>query len=281
LSVDDHTQLFGGSQGKLLLVADGMGGHAAGERASRLAVDNLANYVLNSLSWLFRLQQDAEEDFIEELIRALQKCQRAVLTESERMPARRGMGTTLTMAYVIWPRAYIVHVGDSRCYLLHDSDMRQITKDHTLAQQFVDHGALKPEEAENSKWSHMVWNVLGGINDELTPQVTKLRLQIGDSLLLCTDGLNKHVADSEILRLMSQDVASDEICSSLVNSANSAGGSDNITVVIAKFNQQQSARAAQTATTKFIPADDPVETTCSAGGQLSIHDGKSDPSGFP
>jgi protein phosphatase len=195
--VDDHTQVFGGSKGKLLLVADGMGGHAAGERASTLAVDTLTTYLLNSLHWMFRLHSDNEDDFVEELIMGLKNCQQAVLSEGELFPDRRGMGTTLTIAYIIWPRVYVVHVGDSRCYLMRNRELRQITKDHTMAQHFVDRGKLDPQQAEQSKWSHMVWNVLGGTNDDLTPQVSKFELHVGDGLLLCTDGLTKHLEAGE------------------------------------------------------------------------------------
>src|SRR5262249_35591209 len=129
LGLDEQTHLFGTSMGRLLLVADGMGGHAAGKRASALAVDSLTAYVLNTMHWFFRLRQDDEEQFLDDLKHALAYCQERVRAEGERVPGRRGMGTTLTMAYLIWPRLYVVHAGDSRCYLLRKGRLRQITRD--------------------------------------------------------------------------------------------------------------------------------------------------------
>ena len=115
LSHDDHTRLFGGSQGQLLLVADGMGGHAAGKQASTLAVQTLSHYVLNAMRWLFQLDEPNEAD-LEDEFKTGQACQRRLEAEADAMPEKHGMGTTLTMAYVLWPRLYVVHVGDSRCY---------------------------------------------------------------------------------------------------------------------------------------------------------------------
>ncbi len=248
MDVDDHTQVFGGSKGKLLLVADGMGGHAAGERASTLAVDTLTTYLLNSMHWFYRLHGDNEDDFVEELVEALKNCQQAVLSEGEIFPDRRGMGTTLTIAYIIWPHVYVVHAGDSRCYLIRNRELRQITKDHTVAQQFVDRGELEQEQAEKSKWSNMVWNVLGGNNANLAPQVIQWELQVGDGLLLCTDGLTKHVGDGQILELFQQRSSSQQVCNALVHTANENGGSDNITAVVARFNLSPNQEAVQTET---------------------------------
>jgi protein phosphatase len=114
LGLEEQARLFGSSLGQLLVVADGMGGHAAGQRASALAVDSLTTYVLNTMHWFFRLRKDSEELFMADLGAALQHCQGALRDESERVPQRRGMGTTLTMAYLVWPRVFVVHAGDSR-----------------------------------------------------------------------------------------------------------------------------------------------------------------------
>src|SRR5688500_10396607 len=103
LNLDDESRIYGGSPGKLLVVADGMGGEAAGERASTIAVDQLATYVLNSLSWCFRLEQDSEQDFQDHLEEALQSCQNSIHTAVSDNPEMKGMGTTLTMAYIVWP----------------------------------------------------------------------------------------------------------------------------------------------------------------------------------
>ena len=133
LKLDDETRIYGGSQGKLLIVADGMGGEPEGERASTIAVDQLATFVLNSLSWCFRLEENSEHDFEEHLKEALKSCQESIHRASDDHPEMKSMGTTMTMVYIVWPRAFVVHVGDSRCYLLKDNQLRQITSDHTMA----------------------------------------------------------------------------------------------------------------------------------------------------
>jgi protein phosphatase len=239
LSHEDHTRLFGGSQGKLLLVADGMGGHAEGKRASALAVRSLAHYVLNTLSWFFRLHPDHEEEFLEELKAALEECQRRIEAAAGADDEHPAMGTTLTMAYLLWPRMYVVHAGDSRCYLLRGARLEQITTDHTMAQRLVDRGALRPEEAQESRWSHVLWNCIGGGVHELTADVYRATLQLGDSLLLCTDGLNKATSDEKIFQSLRQNRPAEETCRHLVDSANAAGGPDNVTVVVAHFRDAQ------------------------------------------
>jgi protein phosphatase len=235
LAVDDQSRLFGGSQGKLLLVADGMGGAAAGERASTLVVDSVAAYILNTLQWFFRLEEHSEEDFVEDLAAALKRSEENLSAEAEAIPQRRGMGTTLTMAYIAWPRFYVVHAGDSRCYLFHEGRLKQITTDHSYAHELVETGVLKPDEAESSRWSHVLWNVIGGKGDDVRPEVHKAGLSAGDSLLLCSDGLTNHVPDDQIAELLASDLPADELCQHLVDAANKAGGTDNITIVAARF----------------------------------------------
>jgi len=245
LSHEDHTRLFGGSQGKLLLVADGLGGQAAGRQASALAVQGLANYVLNTMSWFFRLQEEHENDFKEELKAALEESQRRIEMAAAANPDRRGMGTTLTMAYILWPRLFVVHAGDSRCYLKRGKRLEQITTDHTMAQQLVERGALKPEEAEESRWSHVLWNCVGGGTHELSSDVYRADLHLGDSILLCTDGLSKYVPEAQILNLLHPQHSAAEACRLLVEAANQQGGQDNITVVVAHFREIQDETAAQ------------------------------------
>jgi len=236
LTHEDHTRLFGGSQGQLFLVADGMGGHAEGKRASTIAVQSMSHYLLNTMHWFFRLEENREEDLEEELKAALETCQHNIqnATDSVNLEPRK-MGTTLTMAYVLWQRLYVVHAGDSRCYLLRDSRLEQITTDHTVAQQLVEKGALSPEDAQESRWSKVLWNCVGGDSSELKVDVYKATLQIGDTLLLCTDGLNKPVRDEDILKILKQKGTAREMCRHLVDAANAQGGPDNITVTVARF----------------------------------------------
>ncbi len=264
LSLDDHTRLFGGSQGALLLVADGMGGHAAGQQASALAVQSLEHYVLNTMPWFFRLQHDQENDLIEELKAALETCQESITRAAAANPNQRGMGTTLTMAYIVWPRLYIVHVGDSRCYLFRPPRLEQITKDQTMAQQLVEQGVLKQEEAPDSRWSHVLYSCLGGSSRDMKAEVYKATLTVGDLLLLCTDGLTAKLRDADLVGLLRQGGSAEEMCRRLVNAANESGGSDNTTVVVARFldasatTHAHHAEAARSARPNGSPGRQPV-----------------------
>jgi PPM family protein phosphatase len=245
LSHEDHTRLFGPSQGQLLLVADGMGGAPGGQQASAIAVQGLAHYVLGTSTWFLRLRPDREDDLEGELKSALEECQKYVEAASEVGPER--MGTTLTMAYVLWPRLYVVHAGDSRCYLLRGQRLEQITTDHTVAQQLVEKGALDPGQAQESRWSHVLWNCIGGGSHALNPDVYKATLQLGDTLLLCTDGLSKPVPADTIRQLLLHSTSAEQACRQLVEAANERGGPDNVTVVIARFldSREQSVRSAE------------------------------------
>ena len=239
LDLTRQTRLYGGSQGHLLAVADGMGGSAAGERASTLAIDSMLSYVLDTLQWFFHLDQGGDEEFQDDLKAALHHCQKRMAIEMVAMPRRDGMGTTLTMAYIIWPRMYVVHVGDSRCYLFRGGELKQITRDHTVAEMYVERGAMSPEDAESSKWSHVLWNVLGGDTDELSPEVYQAQLRPGDTVLLCTDGLSGSVSYEHMAERLRGEETSERVCRQLVSDANSNGGNDNITVVVARFLQEE------------------------------------------
>jgi serine/threonine protein phosphatase PrpC len=234
LDHEDHSRRFGGSQGQLLLVADGMGGHEEGKRASTIAVDTLARYVLNMQSWFVRLQDSQEDDLEEEFKAALARCQRRVEAQAAN-GGGRAMGTTLTMAYVLWPRLYVVHAGDSRCYLFREGVMEQVTTDQTIAQKLVEQGTLTPDQARDSRWNHVLWNCIGGGSPDLSVEVYKTNLRVGDSLLLCTDGLTTVVSDCRIHELLTQSPGAAEACRRLRDAANEAGGPDNITVVVAHF----------------------------------------------
>lgn len=225
----------GGIHGQLLLVADGLGGHASGERASTLAVDSLARFAVNAMHWCARLDDGEDEHVFAEWRKALKECDVVVHAEAEHLPERRGMGTTLTMAYVAWPTAFILHAGDSRCYLLRRGQLARITTDHTLAQKMVDAGMIPAERAGASRFSHVLWNAIGGSDDGVTVEAHKIGLELGDVLLLCTDGLTKEAEEAEISQILSKSRTAAESCQKLVALADQAGGDDNTTVVIARF----------------------------------------------
>jgi len=131
-----------------------------------------------------------------------------------------GMGATMTMAYLIWPKMYVVHVGDSRCYMLRDAHLQQITTDHTYAEEYVKAGVLKPEEARKSQWSHVLWNVVGGKNSALQPVVYRCELREGDRVLVCTDGVTRHLDDNQLTEILLDQPTAKHTCKQLIRSAN-------------------------------------------------------------
>src|SRR3954449_4570588 len=235
LTLDSETRVYGGSQGKLLVVADGMGGEAEGERACTIAVDQLTTYVLNSLSWCFRLEEDSEHDFEDHLKEALDSCQKSIQAAVAAHPEMHSMGTTMTMVYIVWPRAFVVHVGDSRCYLLRNGELDQISVDHTVSQMMVETGKMSREEARHSPMGHALWNVLGGRSTDLAVDVYKLTLERDDVLLLCTDGLYNMVPQEALQELLNSNTSAESACRKLVDLANENGGKDNITVIVSHF----------------------------------------------
>ncbi|MEO9594038.1 PP2C family protein-serine/threonine phosphatase [Rhodopirellula bahusiensis] len=236
LALDEECMLFGGRSGQLLVVADGMGGHAAGRRASNLAVDHLISQLLNNIHWFLHLDQENDDGFIESLKALLQQTHTKLLAESQDDSEHRGMGTTLTLAYIVWPRMYVVHAGDSRCYLIREGKCEQLTTDHTLAKQLVDAGGMKPEDEAGSRWSNVLWNVLGGNgNNDLIAEVRRVELQKNDTVVLCSDGLTRYIDDATLASTVEQygDVV-EGMADHLVAMANGSGGIDNITVVVSR-----------------------------------------------
>lgn len=224
--------------GTLCVVADGMGGRAAGECASRLAVHAVADHVLNLLPWFYGLHEEADRGWNEELKTILSRVQDRLFEHTESHPRDAGMGTTLTIAYVVGAHAYVVHAGDSRCYLLRGNKLVQITQDQTVAQAYVDRGIISEEEAAESPFRHVLWNVVAGDSSKLFPSAYHVPLRAHDTLLLCTDGLTRHVSDDEILEAMERPLDSRGVCQSLIEAAIAGGGHDNITVVVARANNE-------------------------------------------
>jgi protein phosphatase len=222
-----------GATGYLLVVADGMGGVAGGELASGLAVETISWYVARTMPWFFRYQDGREEELEAELRVAVEACQRTVAGAAAESQFRK-MGTTLTLAYVLWPRVYVVHAGDSRCYFRRNGKFERVTKDHTLAQRAVEKGLLSPSQAEHSPFAHTLWNCIGGGTDGVQPDIYKATLEAGDELLLCTDGVTRHLGDTSVRAILERSATPEEAARGLVDTANAAGGDDNITVIVAR-----------------------------------------------
>ena len=227
----DH-ELYGEAMGKLMLVADGMGGAQAGHVASEMAVQEMARHLLNSMHWLFCPSEPEIEKFVEDLKRGAMRSHDMVRKDSQADPSHRGMGSTLTVAYLFWPMMHVVHVGDSRCYILRDQKIQRITKDQTLAQLLYDHGQLSETEFNESPYHNVLTSAIG-IEHDFEALVYKARLVEGDRILLCSDGVNAHLTDSDIAEILGQNRSAEEICDQLIDSANARGGRDNITAIVA------------------------------------------------
>jgi protein phosphatase len=224
-----------GEEGYLLAVADGMGGAAAGERASALVVEGLEGYVHEVLKWFPHQGDPQEEAFMDQIRTGVEWLDRTVIDEARADRSLAGMGTTLTSAISIGADLLVIHVGDSRAYLFHEGHLEQLTRDHTLTQMLIDGGLLRPEEAQTHCRRHVVTNVLGGPELGVRGEVHKLRLVDGDRLLLCTDGLSGPVSDEQIAELLGMHPDPDCACQALVDAALSHGGPDNVTAVLAAY----------------------------------------------
>jgi PPM family protein phosphatase len=228
----DGAQAHSNVQAMLLAVADGVGGSAAGERASALAVRAMADYALRVMPLFDDPNKPPSRPVTSMLDSAARRADVSITDEGDKVPEEKGMATTLTLAYVVGLRVHGVHVGDSRAYLVRDGKPTRLTRDHNIAQRLVDEGVMTPEAAERSRMRHVLWNSLGG-QKGVTPDTFDLWIQPGDALVLCTDGLNKHVDEPTIGRIVAESKSADAACLRLVQAADEGGGTDNTAVVVA------------------------------------------------
>jgi protein phosphatase len=213
----------------LYAVADGMGGHAAGEIASEIAVNSLGEFARGAKALGKAPGREAARTFLEQ---AVIEANRRICDSIADHPDRRGMGTTMVAALVVGDTAFIGHVGDSRAYLLRDDQLRLLTEDHSWVNEQVRLGVLSKNEAHRHPMRNVVTRALGS-RLEVLPEVREERLVRGDALLLCSDGLNVMLTDDEIRRTLAPHRTNPEAaCRALVDAANAEGGEDNTTVVI-------------------------------------------------
>jgi PPM family protein phosphatase len=230
LPAPDLLPLRGQRLATIMLVADGVGGSAAGGDASQLTVETITRYVASTLRCYHSAGTSKDKEFEEALRTAAFEAHAAVRAEAASRPNPARMATTLTLAIVIWPWLYVMQVGDSRCYHFLEGKLRQVTRDQTMAQALVDEGALPKENLATSPFSHVLVSAIGG--EAAMPEVTKLDISNRDSvLLLCSDGLTKHVSDAEIATAISSMQSSEQLCRGLLEKALERGGSDNITIL--------------------------------------------------
>ena len=219
-----------------MVLADGMGGHAAGEVASRMAISMLISLVLELPNWILKVDDDAAHEMEKRSRSIVRKVGAIMFKEGHDHAELRGMGSTLTIARSLGRDLLIIHVGDSRAYLLRAGKLNRLTRDHTYAQMLVDCGRLDACDLADSGVRHILTNALGGSTADVDVDVDLLQLENGDRIMLCSDGLSDLVDDEAITNTLIAKPGSKEACEQLVQMALDAGGRDNVTVVVAGYN---------------------------------------------
>lgn len=221
--------------GYALIVADGMGGHAAGELASRLTIRELVRVALALPDWIVRLDEDTVDQAVGRSEDRITRAHKVLIDEGRRVPDLKGMGSTVTAVRNLGRMLQIAHVGDSRAYLFRAGTLTRLTRDHTYVQMLVDAGRLTREAAAKSSSRHVLVNAVGGVNDSVRVDVEHVPLENGDRVLLCSDGLSDLVDDEAIRLVLLHAKSSEEACRVLVDRALAAGGRDNVTAVVASY----------------------------------------------
>ena len=241
-SIPQAKAQYSSHRGHIFLVADRMGGHQGGEVASTLGVMSVEGFLLNSLNRFFNLKASDEHQVLSEFQSVLVQTDAKLFDEAAQHPELFGMGTTLTLAFIVDWRLFVAHVGDSRCYIFSKNALHQLTEDHSIVAELVRRGALSPKEASRHPGRHVVTNVLGGNTHGAQVEVHKLDVEPDDVVLLCSDGLSGMVSDDHIAAVIREENEPQRICERLVAQANENGGKDNITVVATMCRASDSSR---------------------------------------
>ena len=211
----------------LYIVADGMGGHNAGEVASSMAVQEVALYIKGNIEMLKHGDKEALELVRNSMLHANDKVYKTSIIKSNCL----GMGTTLSMVLIKDEISYIGHVGDSRIYLIRDNRIKKLTEDHSLVAELIKAGTIKPEEANSHPQKNVITRALG-TEYNLDPDVCRESVQNGDIILICTDGLSNAVNEEDMVHTIVNSSDLNEACGLLIGKAKENGGFDNITVVV-------------------------------------------------
>jgi protein phosphatase len=228
LSTPELLELPGTRLGSLFMVADGVGGSAGGEAASRVTIETMAAYGTHAMQCYYRSDSADDQDFLAELQDAARTCHETVLARARERGFPK-MATTLTLGLGVWPRLYILQVGDSRAYRFRDDELELLTHDQTIAQALVDAGALKAADVHRSPLRNVLSSAIGSTAE---PVVTQHELRHKDVLMLCSDGLTKHVSDEQIRERFRTMTSSEQACRALVDDSLEGGGTDNVTVLL-------------------------------------------------
>jgi PPM family protein phosphatase len=228
---EDNVQLWIQDRFVVAVVADGMGGAVAGEQASQIAVEALETIWVRVVGTPPPLDERPDEQIVSLMVEAIRRANSNILNRANDEPNLRGMGTTMTVAFVRPNRALVAHVGDSRAYLVDSRSRRitQITADHSFVEALVAAGHLTHEQAEEHPMRNVLYRALGQ-NEDLDVDLYEIRLRYGDRVLLCSDGLTHHVKASEIASIVAEEQEPERACQRLIDLANARGGEDNVSV---------------------------------------------------
>jgi len=234
LSDESLGDRFGNVGGNLFVVADGVGGGPDGDRASESAITALLGYVTETVGCFNGATATKEHELFDRLEDTVTGVHQRLLAEHE---GKRGQApaTTLTMVLLIWPRAYLIHVGDSRAYVRRGGQVQQLTRDQTFGEYMVSVGAWTEEQAAVAKPAATLSSAIGGT--EMQPVVGLVDLEPGDSLMLCTDGLTKLVDNDRIADALGKTDSAEAIARQLLDQAMNEGGTDNIAVIVVKSRE--------------------------------------------
>ena len=225
----DELPLRGQRLATLMLVADGVGGATAGGEAARITAETITSYVASTLRCYHTAGSADEHEFLDAMKTAAEEAHKAVRANAAKHDGNLS-ATTLTLGIVVWPYLYVLQVGDSRCYVYTRGVLHQLTRDQTVAQSLVDEGLLEPDRIKASPFNNVLSSAIGA--EEARPEVTRHDIRDrGGVILVCSDGLTKHVSDAELSDRLAKMVSSQQLCEDLLELALARGGSDNITIV--------------------------------------------------
>lgn len=239
---EDSIDLWEAGQYVLAVVADGMGGAVAGEQASKIAIETVRDQLTDDFHKTPEdYAEDDEEYLIDRLVDVIKRANLNIREKALNFPKLKGMGTTMTLAFARRSELNIVHVGDSRAYQVdgYDGSIKQLTSDHSFVQALVDAGHITAEEAENHPMKNVLYRALGQDQNVDVDSYTDLHLNIGDRLVLCSDGLTLHVKPDEISETVMHNKDPKIATQKLLELANSRGGKDNISVIVVKVETTQ------------------------------------------
>jgi PPM family protein phosphatase len=224
---------------RLAIVCDGMGGHASGEVASRLAVELIVDHFTETgkqqvLTWPYKVDRDLRKD-INRMVTGVMLANLEIWERSQREARFKGMGTTCVALYFLDDHLIIGHVGDSRCYRVRGTELTQMTEDHSLINDYIRMKRVTPEEAENWPHKNVIVRALG-MKESVQVDILTEKPHVGDTYMLCSDGLTGMIKDDQIQHILMTEKDLDRACTRLIQAANEEGGVDNISVVLARVD---------------------------------------------